>query len=240
MMRSLIASLLILGGGATLARADEPRIYLSWGAANGLPGAASSLTRTCGDTTHVDTLYLSFDPGRSCSTFVGMTATLWFRALDGDSLGPLWRSPEVTELPDGMSVEFARDTASAYPFPWASTGTGFSGYVKPINTAGRLRILWAVIPQAGARVEAGKVYGLARLLLRRPAAGAPGCAQPVCVEWTEGTMAYRPGDEPGVSQGVRFVGINAAGGEYGCSAAPRPASPGPGKSRKPKKPSASR
>ena len=239
-MRFLLATVLILGG-ATLARAQgdaeaEPpgRIYLSWGAGYGLPGADSSFTRTCGDTSRVDTLYLSFDPGRACSTFVGMTATLWFRSLDGDSLGPLWESPGGTNLPAGISVEFPRDSTSAHPFPWSGFGIGHHGFAKASKTAGRIRLVWAVGPGNGARVQPGRLYGLARLLLRRPPAGASGCGRPVCVEWNEGSMAYRPGDEPGVSTGSRFVGINAAGGRLGCNSAPEPAaSPRkPGKARK--------
>lgn len=236
-LRTLLFSALLLCCGATIARSDDARIYLSWGAGHGLPGAAGSLTRTGGDTTRVDTLYLSFSPGRACSTFVGMTATLWLRAMDGDSLGPLWQSAGGMTLPRGMSVEFPRDSASAHPFPWAGFGIGHSGYGRSGSNAGRLRLMWAVGPQDGARVEPGRLYGLARILLRRPAAGAPGSAQPVCVEWSEGSMAYRPGDEPGVSAGVRYVGINAAGGEFSCSTETSPTPPAPpapraGKARK--------
>lgn len=238
-MRTLLTTLLLLCG-ASFARADDPRIYLSWGAANGLPGASGSLTRTCGDTTRVDTLYLSFDPGRACSTFVGMTATVWFRALDGDSLGPLWQSAGGRTLPYGMTVEFSRVAASGYPFPWSAFGIGHPAYGKPGSNASRLRLIWAVMPENGSIVEAGKLYGLARVLMRRPAAGSPGCEQPVCVEWTEATMAYRPGDEPSVSTGVRFVGINAAGGEHSCSVAPSPVAPGAAKSGKSRKSSTRR
>jgi hypothetical protein len=230
MARSLLVTLLVLGA-STVARAGEPQIYLSWRAAHDLPGAARSLVRTCGDTARVDTLHLSFDPGRACSTFVGMTATVWFRALDGDTLGPLWHSPARGMLPRGMTFEFARDKSSGHPFPWESPGFGSAGYVKSAPAAGRLRIVYAVLPQAGARVEGGRRYGLGHLLQRRPAAGAPGCRQPVCVEWTEATMAYRIGEEPVVSSGARFVGINAEGGDHACSAAPAPAKSGKPKSQ---------
>jgi hypothetical protein len=243
-MRRLLTAALILCGG-TLAHAQgrvadstdagaPGRIYLSWGAGYGLPGAAASLARACGDTTRTDTLYLSFDPGRACSTYVGMTATVWFRSLDGDSLGPIWRSPGGMSLPLGMKVEFPRDSTSAHPFPWAGYGIGFPGYARPGSNAGRLRLVWAVGPLDGARVEPGRLYGLARILLRRPAAGTPGCTQPVCVEWSEGTMAYRTSEEPVVSAGARFVGINAAGGEFSCSTAPPSVAPTtrPGKAKK--------
>ena len=229
-MRWLLTSLLICCG-ASMARADDGRIYLSWGAGYGLPGSAASLARECGDTTRVDTLYLSFDPGQPCSTFTGMTATVWFRPLDGDSLGPLWQSPGGIALPPGMKVEFARDSTSAHPFPWAGYGIGFPGYARQSSHLARIRLIWAVGPHDGARVQPGRLYGLARILLRRPAAGAPGCDQPVCVEWNEGTMAYHPTLEPVVSAGMRFVGINAAGGEFSCSTAPPPKA-GSAKTRK--------
>lgn len=211
---------------------DQGRIYLSWGAGYGLPGAASSFTRACGDTSHVDTLYLSFSPGRACSTFVGMTGILWFRALDGDTLGPSWEPAAGRPLPSGMTVEFSREIASGHPFPWNSFGFGHAAYAKASGNAGRIRLIWAVALQGSPAVEPGKLYGLARLLLRRPATGTPGCDQPVCISWSEGTMAYRPGDEPSVSTGVRFVGINATGGELGCEA---PAKPKPPASIKPAK-----
>ena len=76
--------------------------------------------------------------------------------------------------------------------------------------------------------------------MRRPPAGTPGMDQPVCVSWTDATMAYRPGDEPPVSAGVRFVGVNARGGELGCETGPAPRPPAPAKSGKAKKTSASR
>jgi len=219
MLSPLLAVLALLLATPGAAQAEEPRVFLSWGAPHGRPGATGSLLQTCGDTTLVDTLHLTFDPGRSCSTFVGMTATLWFTALDGDSLGPLWQTRGGTSLPPGMTLEFASDSTNGDPFPWTGQAIGTGGYVKMVPKSTRLRLIYAVPPAGGARVEGGRHYALARLLVRRPAAGAPGCDQPVCVGWVEGTMAYRPGDEPVVSSGARFVGINAEGGEHSCGAA---------------------
>lgn len=243
-MRSLLVAGLILFGAASVRAAEGPRdstdtgadgrIYLTWGAGYGLPGADSSVTRACGDTSRVDTLYLSFSPGKACSTFMGMTANVWFRALDGDTLGPLWTSPGGTRLPDGMTVEFQQPRASGHEFPWKSFGIGHPAYLKTSPSAGKIRLIWAVMPENGIRVAPDAHYALARILLRRPPAGAPGCTQPVCVEWNEASMAYRPGDEPTVASGQRFVGLNAAGGRYGCSLAPGPAAPTPrsGKAKK--------
>jgi hypothetical protein len=232
--------LLLVPGTATSARAGEARIFLSWGAANDLPGATSRLARTCGDTSRVDTLYLSFEPGRACSTFVGITANLWFSSMDGDSLGAEWQAGEARALPRGMKLEFGRDLASGYPFPWESPGIGDYGYLRPVKTAGQLRIIYAVSSRSVARVEGGKRYGFARLLVRRPAAGAPGCEQRVCVGWTEGTLAYSTQEEVSVTEGVKYVGINAAVGEHSCDAGASPAPSGPAKGRTPKRPSGNR
>jgi len=237
MSRPLLAVLLVLAAPA-FALADEPRIYLSWGAPHGLPGASTSLTRTCGDTTRVDTLFLSFDPGKD-TTLVGATTTLWFRALSGDSLGPLWWSPGGLSAPRGMKFEFANTPVPGHPFPWESYGIGDFGYTRPGRTVGQVRFLFAVASTHPAHVQGGKIYGLARLLLQRPPASAPGCDQSVCVEWAEATLAFAPGREPHITEGVTYAGINATGGERGCGVPTSSVSAsgtGKPKSKKSKKP----
>lgn len=235
LMRSLLIAGLILCGAAFAFADEEPgaprdstdtgtdgRIYLSWGAGYGLPGADSSFSWKGGEAGRVDTLYLSFSPGKACSTFMGMTASVWFRALDGDTLGPIWSPPGGKKLPDFMNVEFQKPQASGYAFPWNSFGIGHPAYAKTSSSAGSLRLVWAVMPDNGVKVTPGTRYALARIILTRPPAGSPGFGQPVCVEWNEASMAYRPGDEPVVASGVRFVGLNSAGGTYGCGNAPPP------------------
>lgn len=232
-MRSFLVAGLILCGAAFAHADGEPdstdtgaggRIYLTCGAGYGLPGADSSFSWSA-DPGRVDTLYLSFSPGKACSTFIGMTANVWFRALDGDTLGPVWNSAGGTTLPAAMTVEFQEPKASGYEFPWKSFGIGHPAYVKTSPSAGKIRLIWAVMPANGIRVTPDSRYALARILITRPPAGTPGIGQPVCVEWNEASMAYRPGDEPVVASGVRFVGLNVAGGTHGCSAPPGPATP---------------
>jgi hypothetical protein len=115
---------------------------------------------------------------------------------------------------------------------------GFFGYAKLDQRTGKVRLAWAMLPNAGARVEAGKRYTLARILLRRPPAGAAGCGQTLCVEWSEATMAYGLGEEPVVTEGIRFVGIDAVAGDNGCSNPPPASPPASGRPSKPKKKSA--
>ncbi len=216
------------------APADEARIYLSSHAPHGLAGADSSLVWACGDTTRVDTLYLSFDPGRACTTFVAMSANLWFHALTGDSLSGLWAPVGAYGPPRGIKVEYGPGSASDPPSPWQSFGAGLVAYVRPSRTAGMLRLVYAVPPQGGATVEAGRRYSFARVLLRRPAAGTPGCDQPVCVEWLEANMAYSIQDNPKITEGVKYVGLNTASGLYGCVSPPASTAPPPSRpSRKP-------
>ena len=220
-----------------MAHASEPKIYLSWGAPYGLPGASTSISWTGGDTTRVDTLFLSFDPGKD-TTLVGATTTMWFRALSGDSLGPLWWSTGRLNPPHGMKFEFANTPVAGHPFPWESFGIGDFGYTRPGRTVGQVRFLFAVAATRAAHVQGGKIYGLARVLLRRPPATAPGCDQSVCVEWGEATLAFAPGREPHITEGVTYVGLNATGGERGCGVPTNNVSAASGKpkSKKTKKP----
>jgi hypothetical protein len=236
MRHPLLVALLALAAPA-MALADEPKIYLSWGAPHGLPGASTSLSWTGGDTTRVDTLFLSFDPGKD-TTLVGGTLTVWFRALSGDSLSLLWQSAGGLNLPSGMKFEFANTPVSGHPFPWESFGIGDFGYTRPGRTVGQVRALFAVAASRAARVQGGKLYGLARLLLRRPPGSAPGSSQSVCVEWANATLAFAPGREPQVNEGITYAGINATGGERGCGVPTNNVSAASGKpkSKKTKKP----
>lgn len=234
-MRRLVLVVPLLLCAPGLGRAGEPKLYLSWGAANDLPGATSSITWTCGDTTHVDTLYFSFDPGRACSTFVGMTADISIRSLSGDSLGPLWQSPGGRKLPRWMKFEFGSSPGSGYPFPWEDPGVAGSGYMMSGRTVASLRAIIATSQERWARVEGGRRYGLARLLLRRPPAGSVGCDQPMCIEWEYATMAFDIKDEPKVSDGVLYAGINATAGDRGCGLPASSVSQRADKAKKPKK-----
>lgn len=233
MLRSLSLTLLILCAAPAWVGADEPRLYLSWHAPYGLPGASDTLIRACGDTSRVDTLFLSFDPGRACVTFVGMTATLRFRAQAGDSLGPQWGAPGAGPLPRWMRLEWAPDSSSGCPSPWSTRGFGFGGYRK-LEGQGVLRMVYAVPSGDTARVEPGRRYGLALLLLRGLPLEGPFCRQPVCVEWTSATMADGSKETPVEGRDCR-VSLNSSTRQVCNPAADPPAEKRaePAKARRP-------
>ncbi len=218
MLRSLSLILLVLC--AASAWADEPRLYLAWHAPYGLPGASDTLSRACGDTSRVDTLFLSFDPGRATRTFVGMTVTLKFQAQPGDSLGPLWAATGAGAPPPWMRVEWAPDSSSGCPSPWTTLGVGGHAYRKD-GGQGLMRMVYAVSLLEISRVEPGRRYGLARILLRGLPRGVLGCHQPVCVEWTAATMSYGVGQEYPVDGKDSRVSLNSPVGQV-CPPAPEP------------------
>jgi len=194
---------------------EGARIYASWHAPHGQPRATHSVQKSCRDSAVVDTLHLTFDPGRACSTFVAVTAWVWVRAVAGDSLCQPWALPRGTGLPRGIRFEFGGSPGA--PFPWESPGLGHYAYLRQGRMASQLKILYAVPPGAAARVEAGRQYGMARLLVSYPGPEAFGCEQPICIEWIEAALAYSVEDEPTVSEGVRYAGLNSVATRHGCS-----------------------
>src|SRR3989442_11230866 len=85
-IRTLSVALVLLAS-ASIARADDPQIYLTWHAPFGQPGATDTLSAPAG-TTRADTLWLSFDSGKSSPTFIGFNGTLIFHPAQGDTLAP--------------------------------------------------------------------------------------------------------------------------------------------------------
>ena len=65
------------------------RIYLSWNAPYGMPGATSNLTLAAGDTTREDTLYLTCEPATDSPMLRALTATLLVHAPAGRHAGAL-------------------------------------------------------------------------------------------------------------------------------------------------------
>ncbi|MEO5618817.1 MAG: hypothetical protein ABIS67_13705 [Candidatus Eisenbacteria bacterium] len=192
------------------ARAAEPRLVLSWKAPFGTPGAASAIEAGCGDTTVVDTLYLSFDPGKDAPDFRGASANLYFHAQEGATLGDYWKQGGGGVNGAPLRVIFESDEDRGFMTPWNSQGAGAPFY-DFVGGSGRLRIIYAIA--GGSPVRAGKLYGLARVLVRRAAEGTSGCGAPMCVEWHSAMFAYSVGEERGVNKGDRWVSLNSPGGK---------------------------
>ena len=106
------------------AYAGEPRLFLSWHAPYGRPGASDRLWMDCQRMYKLDTLFMSFDPGVTTSGFTSFLATIRINALDGDTLSSLWDSPSATGLPVWMKVEWKPDSTSGCGTPFRASGMG--------------------------------------------------------------------------------------------------------------------
>ena len=188
---ALVACTLIaaLAAATTPARADEPKVYLTWGAPYGQPGARDQVQVT-NDSTRVDTLYLSFDPNDFAPAFVGLTAGLYFSAQAGDSLGPFWSFARDGVNPGSLRVDFDVTPYQAIS-PWKSTGMGFPKYER-LAGGGRLTFIYAVPSDAGVPLQAGKVYALGRVYISHRRATLAGHTQPTCIEWRDADFSLSP------------------------------------------------
>ncbi|TMQ71612.1 MAG: hypothetical protein E6K81_09665 [Candidatus Eisenbacteria bacterium] len=199
------------------AYAGEPRLFLSWHAPYGRPGASDRLWMDCQRMNKLDTLFMSFDPGVTTSGFTSFLATIRINALDGDTLSSLWDSPSATGLPVWMKVEWQPDSTSGCGTPFHSSGMGGASLFHARDGGRVLRIVYAVAYQDSVDVEAGQRYGLARILIRRPGVG-PGCHQPVCIRWTEAVLSHIAGVSLSVTPKGMAVSLNATSGA-GCAEA---------------------
>ena len=167
---------------ATSAHAGDPLAYLSWGAPWGQPGAREHV-RVSGDSTRVDTLYLSFDPGSDAPKFVGLTALLYFWPQSGDTLGAFWHFERTAENPMACRIDFDVAPYEAMS-PFTSSGMGMPRYDHS-KGSGRLSFIYAVPANNGVALKAGTIYCLARVFLSHRRASLSGHAQPLCIQWGE-------------------------------------------------------
>jgi len=209
----LMAALLTVFAGPSAA--DEARLLLSWRAPFGFSRALENLSAPC-DSSGVDTLYLSFDPGRDAPTFLGMSATLYFHAAEGDSLGDFWRIADMNQRGSPLRASFDSDSARGFQTPFESPGAGEGRYDYSAGS-GRIRMIYAVAANAASPVKAGHMYGLARVMVRHPRSGMGGCGQPICVEWHVATLAFGASDVVDENRGARLVSINSPNGKV-CDA----------------------
>jgi hypothetical protein len=216
---------------AAPAAAYEARLYVTWKAPYGMPGAQENLTVAC-DGAGEDTLYLSFDPGRASPTMLGISGTVYFHAAEDDTLGRYWQIEDMNVKGSPVRVVFEADSSRGFTTPFLSPGAG-QGRYDYVAGSGRLRMIWAVAANAASAVEAGHVYGWARVILKHPAAGQGGCGQPMCVEWHAATLAVGASDVFDANGGPRWASINSPGakvcGTYRSSYASRTWKPKSGK-----------
>jgi hypothetical protein len=211
----ILALLTLVAGAGRVMASEESRIFLSWHAPYGQPGATSDLTVACGDTMQEDTLYLCCDPGSDSKTFNGFEARLFFRAALGDTLGPYWSFGTGMKGLRNIRAVFQADSTDGLPSPWGAGGFGAINY-DGSRGAGDLKMIFAVPPQMTGSTAFGKRYCFARLMFRRPPTRLARCHQPVCIEWSTATLAFSYGVEAQVARGERFATVNSPDGSV-CS-----------------------
>lgn len=193
------------------------RIYLSWHAPYGLPGAASNLTLAAGDTTREDTLYLTCEPATDSPMLRALTANLMVHAPAGDTLAPFWQFAKGGKEPRNVRLRSTRDSTVKLAVPWSEgDGVGAIGYDYS-GADGRMAVLVAVPSTRADTIRAGTRYLLGRLLFRRPPAGLAGIGRPACIEWSRAKLALTAGRDLVIERGDRFASWNSPG----CAACQR-------------------
>jgi hypothetical protein len=190
------------------ARAGDPTLYLSWHAPHGMPRASDRLTTRCDDTTRVDTLWLSFDPGEDAAKFYGMFARLRFHPAEGDTLGPFWHFKTGAANQKNLAIEFAGEDFPLAP-GWVAQGMGAPSYEFNASV-GTLDLIYAVREADAAPIQGGKRYAFSRVLFKHRRAGLAGCMAPTCIEWALGRLGNGQVDRH-VTAGPRFVTWNGSG-----------------------------
>lgn len=193
------------------AHAEHARLLLSWRAPWGQPRATTTLMPALRDTNGADTLYLCMRPGRTSPTFNGFMATLEFRCAPGDTLGAFWAFERTGANAGALGVQFGPEPEFPCPQPWVTAGVGRPAWTHT-PTGGQLKLVFAVPYTQSGPVDSAGVYALARVLIRHNRARLSGSAQPMCIEWTESSLAFALKDEPIVRQGERFVSWNSPRG----------------------------
>jgi len=212
----------------------EPRLYMAWRAPYGMPRARTDLDLTCGDTSRVDTLYLSFETGRDLPGFFGMSAKLRFHPAEGDSLGPFWFFGREGANPGALQIQLDPDGTFPCSQPWVRPGLGAPGF-EFHPWAAQLSFVYAVAVGAEAPVSGRTRYCFARVLFARNRCHLPGSRQPVCIEWAEAFYSGGGRDLPIERGPARYVTVNSPDGSV-CGpyrrlvrpAAWTPYRPGPG------------
>ena len=210
--RVLAMAFLALSVRAAVAGAEPGGVYLSWGAPYGLPRAGHAVTVTCDDTSRVDSLFLSFEVPKATRAVVAYEATLYFTPPPGDTLGEFWFFK--TGWPNGGNMIVDVNVSIDFPCraPWNGDGRIQLAYDHR-SGRGRLDISYSLPEIAAMGLDPGIRYCFARVALRHRRIDLAGCAQPVCVEWSDMRLRFASGKETDLPHaGNPRVGWNALPG----------------------------
>jgi hypothetical protein len=189
-----------------------PQLYLSWRAPYGMPGATDTISFGTGDSNRVDTLYMSFETGRSGPEFLGVFARLYLHPAFGDTLGTYWHYGYGAWNYRNVAIEFDPDGSFPCPQPWIHNGMGFPDF--DFNASGAKLDLYYVITrlQDAIPVDGHVRYCFARVMFRQKQWHLPGATQPVCLEWALGRFSVGRRDVVARRGAQRCVSINSPDG----------------------------
>jgi len=201
--RRSVPSLLLIVLGVLAARpaaaaprpVEMPRSHLTWREPWGDPGAATTITRACSDTSTADTLYLTIEAPPHHLPFVGISGALLFEPMQGDTLDPYWHLEHGDDNSGSLLVDFDFLVRGGSTYPWQTLVTGMVGYTRSAGR-GRLDFSADVPRERTLTLYPGQSYLCVRVALRHKARFASGCAKPVRITWVGGRIrSWRPGSE---------------------------------------------
>ncbi len=187
----VLLAVAVLAGGAcaapitasrgTSAQRPSPqqgRMFLSWHAPRGVPGATDTLRTACDDSERIDTLYVSVFTPLDLPNVIAMSATLHFSAEGPDSLGPFWDFKSGHANERSMFIEFDLGLTMGCPQPWRAAGSGAVRYDLAGATS-ELQLEYAIPSEQSIPItpEEQNCVARIRILEKRPHLG--GCAQAV-------------------------------------------------------------
>jgi hypothetical protein len=170
---------------------EAPRLFLSWHAPAGEPGATDTVTAVCADSMRVDTLWLSFEPTRDEPKFIGLLGELEIYSQGGDTLGGFWDMQPGGGNYGGLTGAWGPDSDFPGEQPWHFQGIRAVNYTRT-RYRGTLKFFNVVPEFATDSLKAGHRYTVCRVYLRSKRPGLGGCASPACIAWQTAELMFKP------------------------------------------------
>jgi hypothetical protein len=214
------------------AQAAQPRLFLTWHAPFGKPGASDTLVVGAGTEDREDTLYLSFEFPTPTPEIVSMSGLLYFHPRAGDTLGSFWSFKSGQENAGSLLVDFAPFPSPACHSPWPDHGTYGVTYDRT-EGPGRLTLnntMDELTESMGLDPAMPYCYARVRIRHQRPQLG--GRLQPVCLDWASAKIRFATGREIVIRGGSERIagwnsGRNSECGASNAGSRPAPWTPKP-------------
>jgi hypothetical protein len=187
----------------------EFKLFASWHAPYGEPGATDTLTSTCNDK-GADTLYLSVDPADTVQALVGLRGVVAFHTAPQDTFSDRWKFGGGPGNEFNVRMEPGPDESFHTLMAWTTKAMGGVRFEHTTHH-GFLRFLLAQSDVTPTRLEPGKRYCIARLLIPHPPE-YEGCHQPICIEFQQIKITIDRVEVPGSAGTHRFLSFNSPDG----------------------------